>query len=169
VILYLDTSSLIKLYIEEPGTPEVERQFDEASLVCTSVVAYAEARSALARLCREGSLPPEEHTRTKANLDQNWTDYLTVDATPEVWRAAGDLAEAHALRGCDSIHLASFLHLVRTDLGEPVQFSSFDGRLRQASRREIEAALMREGREENLPRIGLSATTDVPTRLIQSG
>lgn len=143
MILYLDTSSLIKLYIEEPDTPEVERQFDEASLVCTSVVAYAEARSALARLCRAGSLPPEEHTRTKANLDQSWTHYLTVDVTPEVWRAAGDLAEAHALRGFDSIHLASFLHLARTDLGEPVQFSSFDDRLRQASRREIEEATPR--------------------------
>lgn len=144
MILYLDTSSLIKLYVEEPGTSEVERQFDEASLVCTSVVAYAEARSALARLCREGSLSPEEHTRTKASLDQSWMHYLTVDVTAEVWRSAGDLAEAHALRGFDSIHLASFLHLVRTDLGEPVQFSSFDDRLRQASRIEIEAALIRE-------------------------
>lgn len=86
MILYLDTSSLIKLYIEEPGTPEVERQFDEASLVCTSVVAYAEARSALARLCREGSLPPEEHTRTKANLEQNWT---TSPSTPH--RKSGGL------------------------------------------------------------------------------
>lgn len=143
MILYLDTSSLIKLYVEEPGTPEVERQFDEASLVCTSVVAYAEARSALARLCREGSLPPEEHTRIKANLDQSWTDYLTVDVTPEVWRAAGDLAEAHALRGCDSIHLSSLLHLIRTDLGEPVQFSSFDDRLRRASQREVEAMPLR--------------------------
>jgi predicted nucleic acid-binding protein len=139
VILYLDTSSLIKLYVEEPDTPEVERQFDESSLVCTSVVAYAEARSALARLCREGSLSPEEHTRTKANLDQSWGHYLMVDVTPEVWQAAGDLAETHALRGFDSIHLASFLHLVRTDLGEPVHFSSFDNPLRQASRREIEA------------------------------
>lgn len=150
MILYLDTSSLVKLYVEEPGTPEVERQFDEASLVCTSVVAYAEARSALARLCREGSLPPEEHARTKANLDQSWTHYLIIDVTPEVWRPAGDLAEEHALRGFDSIHLASFLHMVQTDLGEPVQFSSFDDRLRQASRREIEATLMREDVEWGL-------------------
>lgn len=143
MILYLDTSSLIKLYIEEPGTPEVYRQIATTSLVCTSVIAYAEARSALARLCREGSLSPEEHARTKTDLDQDWKHYLMIDATSEVWRAAGDLAEAHALRGCDSIHLASLLHLARTDLGEPVQFSSFDDRLRQASRREIEEATPR--------------------------
>lgn len=139
MILCLDTSSLIKLYVEEPGTPEVYLQVAAASLVCTSVVAYAEARSALARLCREGSLSPEEHARTKSDLDKDLQHYFMVDVTADVWRAAGDLAEAHALRGFDSIHLASFLHLIRTDLGEPVQFSSFDDRLRQASRREIEA------------------------------
>lgn len=150
MILYLDTSSLIKLYVEEPSTPEVYLQVAAASLVCTSVVAYAEARSALARLCRGGSLSPEEHARTKTDLDKDWQHYLMIDATPEVWRAAGDLAEAHALRGCDSIHLASFLHLIRTDLGEPVLFSSFDDRLRQASRREIEAVLMREDVEWGL-------------------
>src|SRR5262249_50912507 len=111
VILYLDTSSLIKLYIEEPGTPEVYLQIATTSLVCTSVIATAEPRGASARLCREGSLSPEEHARTKTDLDKDWKHYLMIDATPEVWRAAGDLAEAHALRGCDSIHLASFLHL----------------------------------------------------------
>jgi predicted nucleic acid-binding protein len=150
VILYLDTSSLIKLYIEEPGTPEVYLQIATTSLVCTSVISYAEARSALARLCREGSLSPEEHARTKTDLDKDWKHYLMIDSTPEVWRAAGDLTEAHALRGCDSIHLASFLHLVRTDLGEPVLFSSFDDRLKKASWSEIEAALLREDVEWGL-------------------
>ena len=33
MILYLDTSSLVKLYFEEPGTPEVERLAVEASLL----------------------------------------------------------------------------------------------------------------------------------------
>jgi predicted nucleic acid-binding protein len=28
VILYLDTSALIKLYVEEPGSPEVEEAVD---------------------------------------------------------------------------------------------------------------------------------------------
>ncbi len=144
MILYLDASSLIKLYVEEPGTPEVYLQLAAASLVCTSVIAYAEARSALARLCRDGLLSSEEHARTRTDLDEDWQRYLMIDVTPEVWRAAGDLAEKHALRGFDSIHLASFLHLVRTDLGEPVQFSSFDDRLKRASRNEMESALVRE-------------------------
>ena len=138
MILYLDTSSLIKLYVEESGSRDVEGLVAGASLVCTSVIAYPEARSALARLCREGNLTSEEHALSKANLEEDWPDYLALEVTPEVWRAAGNLAEKHALRGFDSLHLASFLHLTGGDLGETVQFSSFDGRLNDAARAESE-------------------------------
>ena len=136
MILYLDTSSLIKLYVEESGSAEVESLVNEASLVCTSVVAYPEARSALARLCREGALSIEAHSLLKADLEADWSHYLALEVTSAVWRAAGDLAEKHALRGFDSLHLASFLYLAGTGLGEPVQFSSFDDRLNGAARTE---------------------------------
>jgi uncharacterized protein len=136
VILYLDTSSLVKLYVEESGSRETERLVDEASLVCTSVIAYAETRSALARIWRERGLTTEEHDLAKADLERDWLHYLALDVTSEVWRAAGDLAERHALRGFDSLHLASFLHLANAGLGEPVQFSSFDDRLNGAARTE---------------------------------
>lgn len=139
MILYLDTSSLIKLYVEESGSAEVDRLVGEATLTCTSVVAYAEARSALARLGREGGLTAEEQTLAKVDLDQDWPHYLSVEVTPEIWRTAGDLAEKHALRGFDSIHLASFLYLASADLGDPLLFSSFDDRLNRAARTEREA------------------------------
>jgi predicted nucleic acid-binding protein len=144
LILYLDTSSLIKLYVTEQGTPEVEGLAIDASLVCTSGVAYPEARSALARLCREGTLSTEAHAQAKADLDRDWPHFLAIDVTAEVWQIAGDLAEEHALRGFDSIHLASFLHLVEADFGEPARFSSFDDQLNNALRSEVEAALLRE-------------------------
>lgn len=138
MILYLDTSSLIKLYVEENGSPEIDRLVGEASLVCTSIVGYAEARSALARLRREGSLTAEQHTLTKADLDGDWPSYLSLEVTPVIARAAGDLAEKHALRGFDSLHLASFLHIADADFDEPIQFSSYDDRLNGAARAEME-------------------------------
>lgn len=139
MILYLDTSSLIKLYVEESGSTEVESLVREASLVCTSVIAYPEARSALARLGREGALTEEEHSSTKIDLMADWAHYLAVEVTPAIWRAAGDLAEKHALRGFDSLHLASFLYLAREGFGEPVRFSSFDDRLNTAVQAETAA------------------------------
>lgn len=136
MILYLDTSSLIKLYVEENGSSEIESLVGQATLVCTSVVAYPEARSALARLSREGALTSDEHSLARADLDEDWPRYLAIEVSGAVWRAAGDLAEKHALRGFNSLHLASFLYLVDEGLGEPVQFSSFDGRLNGAAQAE---------------------------------
>ena len=59
MIGYVDTSSLVKLYVEEEGSRRVRDFVERSELVATSVVAYPEARAALARQCaREGSRPP---------------------------------------------------------------------------------------------------------------
>ena len=47
--LYLDTSSLFKLYVEESGSDEVRMDLAQAKAVATSAVSYAEARAAFAR------------------------------------------------------------------------------------------------------------------------
>jgi len=133
VILYLDTSSLVKLYVSEDGSDEARRLVAEASLVATSIVAYPEARSAFARLRRERAVTVREAELLKADLENDWQHYLALDVSEPIWRRAGDLAERHALRGFDSLHLASFLSLVSADLGETVQFSAFDERLNAAA------------------------------------
>lgn len=67
-------------------------------------------------------------------LERDWEDYLRVELTPEVARSAGGLAEIHALRGFDAIHLACALWLKdRTATG--LQFAAFDLRLRAAAER----------------------------------
>jgi uncharacterized protein len=61
MILYLDTSSLIKIYVDEPGSEIVRRLLGQASIVSTSVIAYPESRTALGRLRREGTLTLLDH------------------------------------------------------------------------------------------------------------
>lgn len=133
MILYLDTSSLIKLYIEEEGSDGVRDLVEEASVVATSVVAYPEARSALARLHREGWLAGKDHERLRRQLDADWRGLLLLPVGRKTWQQAGDLAERHALRGFDSIHLAAFLSLMERPDTVPVVFSSFDVRLNEAA------------------------------------
>jgi uncharacterized protein with PIN domain len=53
LILYLDTSALVKLYAEEVGTETVEQTVGEAEAVATSVVTYAEAQATLSRKLSE--------------------------------------------------------------------------------------------------------------------
>lgn len=130
MILYLDTSALVKLYAVEEGREEVERAVEEAGRIATCAVAYAEARAALARKLREGVFSEEEHREAVAALDEDWRTLEVLSVTDNVARLAGDLAERHALRGFDAVHLASAL-LVRAASrdqgdGEDVLFLGFD-------------------------------------------
>lgn len=61
MIVYLDTSALVKLYIDEAGAPIVRRAAREAELMATSEIAYVEMRAALARRHREGDLSALGH------------------------------------------------------------------------------------------------------------
>lgn len=131
--LYLDTSAWVKLYVQEPGSAEVDRLVKGAELVATCRVAYPEARAALARRTREGCLSTDDLRRCVSRLDHDFTRMAVVTMTPGVIAAAGELAETRRLRGVDAMHLSAALELQRA-LGEPVAFACFDERLRDGAR-----------------------------------
>jgi uncharacterized protein len=137
LILYLDTSSLVKLYAEEAGSAEVRGHVQQADIVTTCVVAYAEARAALARRQRERGLTRSEHRRAKAALDEDWPRFLALDVTDVLSRRAGDLAERHRLRGFDAVQLAAYLQLSLEFPSESVRFSCADAALTRAARRAV--------------------------------
>lgn len=132
MILYLDTSSLVKLYVVEQGSDEVARLTGDAETLATSVVAFAEARSAFARLGREGVLSGEEADAVRREFLQDWPSMLKIKLLRRVYERAGELTESHALRGFDAIHMASLLELLSSSEEEDVLFSGFDARLNEA-------------------------------------
>jgi predicted nucleic acid-binding protein len=135
VILYADTSSLVKLYVDEPGSDRVLRLVDQAEIVGTSVVAYAEARAALARRRREKSLTRDAHQQMKAAFEADWPRLMTLEVAEPLARRAGELAERHRLRGFDAIHLASYLTLGEEFPDDEVRFTAADRALEAAARR----------------------------------
>lgn len=132
--IYLDTSSLVKLYVDEPGTSEVRALVARATVVATSAIAYPEARAALARRRREGALSPTTFATAKRKLEDDWPKYLTIVVTDSLCREAGRLAERYRLRGYDSVHLASYLEVASQAGASTVTFSAFDERLTRAAR-----------------------------------
>lgn len=135
MILYLDTSALVKVYVEEIKSAEVRENAKQAEGLATSRIAYAEARAAFARKRREQGLSRADYRSLVADLDHDWDDYFIVDVSQGVVRAAGILAEIYALRGADAIHLASAVTLSK-EVGERITFLCFDGRLATAAGRE---------------------------------
>jgi len=135
VILYLDTSSLVKLYVHEAGSDDVRRLFAAATTVVTSAVAYTETRAAFAHQRRLRALTAPAFAEAKRLFEQDWATVVSIDPSDAVVRTAGGLAERHRLRALDAIHLASFVQVLERSGDEDVHFSTFDDRLAKAARR----------------------------------
>ena len=135
MIVYLDTSALVKLYVEEDESSSVVSLVESSEVTSTSLIAYAEARAAFARRFREKAFTSVEHDRIKAFFDKDWSNHFILNITGEMIKQAGHLAEKHALRGFDSIHLASAL-ILRSKSSSPIVFSCFDDNLQEAFERE---------------------------------
>ncbi len=133
MILYLDSSSLVKIYLEEAESDLVREWVGAAEAVATSRVAYPEALSAFTRRKEEGDLDLDTLELLRESLDSDWASFVLL---PLKERRAGTLAMKHVLRGFDAVHLAAISEL-REILGEDtILFSSFDGRLVRAARAE---------------------------------
>lgn len=130
MILYLDTSSLVKAYLDEPCSDDVEAWIDAAEAVATSRVTYPEIASALARRRANGALSSRDVRLSLDDLEDSWERYLIVDLAE---RRAARLAVTHVLRGIDAIHLAAAVTLRDAVGTDGLAFSSFDRRLAQAA------------------------------------
>lgn len=133
--LYLDTSALVKLYVDEEGSPVVRSAVAQADLIGTSVIAYVEARAAFARRRHERGLPAGDYRRIVRDLDSDWARYLVVEVANPLIRKAAQLAEAYRLRAYDAIHLASAA-AIHERLAEPIMFACWDVELNTVARRE---------------------------------
>ena len=132
--LYLDTSSLIKLYVAEPGSDAVRKLVERASVVATSPIAYTETRAALARRRRERALRPKAFASAQKAFEAEWPKYFTVDVTSALCSQAGEFAERYRLRAYNSVHLAAFAEIAREAGVRDTRFSSFDYALNRAAR-----------------------------------
>lgn len=132
MIVYLDTSALVKLYVAETGSQEVRELISRAEVVATSRIAYAEARAAFSRKFTGTKSDRGELRQTTKALDKDWPNYYVVEVIGDIVALAADLAEKHGLRAYDAVHLASAVFL-RTRVSSTVLFSSGDERLNRAA------------------------------------
>jgi len=135
MIVYIDTSDLVKLYVDEIGSDAIKEIVRKAAIISTSKVAYAEARSAFARKQRDDGFSAKVLRKIVEDLNREWENYFLIEVTDGLIRSAGDIAEKHLLRGFDSIHLASAVNL-KNKIGSEVYFSSNDEKLNQAAEKE---------------------------------
>ena len=130
MILYLDTSALVKLLRVEQGSEAVWEASERAQALASSNLAKIEVHSAFARLLREG-LSSEVVRASLVEFEELWSGMAQVQMDRAVAAACG-LCLKHPLRTLDAIHLASALSL-REEGGLEVVFACADERLREAA------------------------------------
>lgn len=133
MIIYLDTSALLKLYVNEPEAVAVRRAVSSARTLYTHLVAYAEMRSAFAKAVRLGRITSTAAARHRRELDRDWEQFSVLTPDQPMIRHAGDLAERFSLRGYDSVHLAAAESLLAGHGGGFLSFASFDHALNAAA------------------------------------
>jgi predicted nucleic acid-binding protein len=124
-MLFLDTSALIKRYVDEDGTELVLRRMDEDRDWAACRVALTEAEITLCRLGFETHEGRLLHQR----LRDDWEHFHVVPVDPACLGRAAEIGCEHVLRTLDAMHLAA-----ASRLPEPLVILTFDRRQADAAR-----------------------------------
>jgi uncharacterized protein len=109
---FLDSSALIKRYVEERGTEWVRAITapDAGHGIVVAQIAPIEIVSGIVRRARDGSFLDRTVHDTRLLIDLHASrEYRVVALTDEVVRRAEDLLEHRSLRASDAVQLASAL------------------------------------------------------------
>lgn len=127
---YFESSAIAKIVLmDEGGREDAMRLLDQAGPLLISRLAYPEVRAGVAAAYRAGRIDDVGRTRAIRKIGQLVASAQVVEVTQGLASEAGELAERHALRGFDAMHLASALAVGNGDL----LFVTFDRALGRAA------------------------------------
>jgi predicted nucleic acid-binding protein len=134
LICYLDSSALVKRYIDEPGANQARQRIAEAEALGTVAISRVEVVAALGKAVRLGAVNREQGESARRFFQIEWSNLSRIEITDHVIEQASDLAWIHGLRGYDSVQLAAALTWQAT-LHMPVVMVTFDVHLWEAASR----------------------------------
>ena len=133
MILYLDASALVKRYIAENSSEQVNGWIGAADMVVTGLITRVEVAAAIVRARRMKIIEPEEAAAALHLCRSEWESFQRLPITENTVLRGDFLACKHHLKGLDATQLACALIWQET-LGLPVTLATFDGQLIQAAK-----------------------------------
>ena len=106
---FWDASAIVPLCCSQPATAQGRRLRRELKRMVVWWGTPLEARSAFARLVREGQLTPEGRVRAVRLLAQLRVTWDEILPTEKVRSLAEDMPDAHGVRAADAAQLAAAL------------------------------------------------------------
>ena len=123
--IYVDSSALVKRYVDEPESDAAERMLLSDDAWLTANHTYVEVVLSLARRLTEADLPPAREA-----FEADWSRMLVVAVDDETCRRAATIGSETQTRTLDALHLAA----AERAGGRRQRFLTFDVRLADAAR-----------------------------------
>jgi predicted nucleic acid-binding protein len=108
---YLDASAIVKILLREADAGAARSLWRTAERRTTSVVAYVEARAAIAAAVRDRRLAPVAVEVLRLELDRRWRQCQPVALDDRLLSLAASVGDREGLRALDAIHLATALYV----------------------------------------------------------
>ncbi len=134
MIVYFDTSALVKRYLRETDSDKVVALLNGSGhFFGSSVVAKVEMSAAFQKAVRMDIVSAAGAKEIWNDFLSHWQSFARLRVTEGTIERASDIAWKHGLRGYDSLHLAAAMFWQET-LGMQVLIAAFDRDLRRVSR-----------------------------------
>lgn len=111
IIHYVDSCAWIKRYCLEVGSEWMNEFFARCPTVGCSALGLIEILSTLARKTKTRELQIVAFHEKSREAQRDFELFYQVYLTPHLLKIARKLSEEHALRGADTVHLASIIFL----------------------------------------------------------
>ena len=134
MILYQDTSALVKRYVVESGSKEVNDLIEQADIVGSAIITRVEMASALAKAVRMNWVEAKNAENAWHDFLSQWQSFTRILVTPALVERASQLAWEYGLRGYDATHFAAALSW-QDILEMPVTLVTFDRELWLAAKK----------------------------------
>lgn len=111
-MLYVDSSALVKRFVREAGSEELDERLQAGDRIYTSALSYAEILSALSRKHRSGQLAEPDFKAARTFFFEEWASFLNIlPVDTQSMSFVIEIMDAIELRASDAIHLSSALYL----------------------------------------------------------
>lgn len=137
MILYTDTSALVKNYLEEANSRDVRRLIEDSRQIVTSVLTELEVTSTLER-AKHGRRINSPSYRTAVESferDLHREAIALIAISPAIIDDAKQVIKHHRLRPPDAIQLASARHAMKA-ISPLSEFLCFDEAIVEVAKRE---------------------------------
>lgn len=109
MVIFLDTSSLVKRYISEEGSLRVDNYFIEKNDICIFPVTEIEIRAALNRKLRDGDISYDTMNKAVQFWAIDLNNINIIEFTESLVINSIRMIETHGIKTLDAIQISSAL------------------------------------------------------------